>query len=131
MSQARAIVNQIQLAHKKTHMTNNIINEVALYYPNPEINEPVFIKNSKDAHNVLRHTFNEHQLSVREEFVVLSLNRSNHVLSGYCGFKGFITRVVVDRRLIFLNVLKALTVKLIERVINDLLVVLCKFCANG
>jgi DNA repair protein RadC len=94
-------------------MKNNIINEVALYYPNPEINEPVFIKNSNDAHNILRRTFNEHQLGVREEFVVLYLNRSNQVLGSYCGFKGGITGVVVDVRLIFSIALKCLAVSII------------------
>jgi DNA repair protein RadC len=94
-------------------MKNNIINEVALYYPNQEIKEPVFIKNSNDAHNVLRRTFNEHQLGVREEFVVLYLNRSNQVLGSYCGFKGGITGVVVDVRLIFSIALKCLAVSII------------------
>ena len=94
-------------------MKQSIINEVALYYPNPEIKEIVTIKNSNDAHNAVKSVFNEHQLGVREEFVVLYLNRSNQVLGSYCGFKGGITGVVVDLRLIFSVALKCLAVSIV------------------
>jgi DNA repair protein RadC len=94
-------------------MKQSIINEVALYYPNPEIKEVVTIKNSNDAYNAVRSVFNEHQLGVREEFVVLYLNRSNQVLGSYCGFKGGITGVVVDLRLIFSVALKCLAVSIV------------------
>ena len=94
-------------------MKQTIINEVALYYPNPEIKEIVTIKNSNDAHNAVKSVFNELQLGVREEFVVLYLNRSNQVLGSYCGFKGGITGVVVDLRLIFSVALKCLAISIV------------------
>lgn len=94
-------------------MKQSIINEVALYYPNPEIKEIVTIKNSNDAHNAVKSVFNELQLGVREEFVVLYLNRSNQVLGSYCGFKGGITGVVVDLRLIFSVALKCLAISIV------------------
>lgn len=94
-------------------MKQSIINEVALYYPNPEIKEKVTIRNSSDAHVAVRSLFNEHQLSVREEFVVLYLNIANQVIGSYCGFKGGITGVVVDPRLIFSVALKCLAVSVV------------------
>jgi DNA repair protein RadC len=55
----------------------------------------------------------ERLMGVREEFVVLYLNRANHVIGSYCEFKGGITGVAVDIRLIFTVALKCLAVSII------------------
>jgi DNA repair protein RadC len=94
-------------------MKHNIINEVSLYYPKPEVTEQILIKNSNDAHNAVISVMEERLMGVREEFVVLYLNRANHVIGSYCEFKGGITGVAVDIRLIFTVALKCLAVSII------------------
>jgi DNA repair protein RadC len=94
-------------------MKHNIINEVSLYYPKPEVTEQILIKNSNDAHNAVFSVMEQRLMGVREEFVVLYLNRANHVIGSYCEFKGGITGVAVDIRLIFTVALKCLAVSII------------------
>lgn len=71
------------------------------------------IRNSNDAHTILRAIFDPVKLSVREEFVVLFLNQANHVIGYYQGFQGGITDVSVDPRLIFSIALKTLSVAIL------------------
>lgn len=94
-------------------MNNITINEVELHYRQPQPKESFFIRNSKDAHNVLRNVFDNNQIGVREEFIVLYLDRSNKVLGSYTGFKGGITGVIVDPRIVFSIALKCLAVSLV------------------
>ena len=94
-------------------MKNTIINEVSLYFPSLEIKEPVFIKNSKDAHKAVLDVIDKNLIAVREEFVILYLNKSNRVICSYCDFKGGITGVIVDLRIIFAIALKCLAVSII------------------
>jgi DNA repair protein RadC len=94
-------------------MKNNIINEVELYYPKQSETEQILIKNSKDAHKAVLSVMNENLIGVREEFVILYLNRANRVIGSYCEFKGGITGVSVDPRLIFSVALKCLAVAII------------------
>ena len=62
---------------------------------------------------MLKTIFDPLKLSVREEFVVLFLNQSNHVTGYYQGFQGGITAVWVDPRMIFSIALKTLSVAII------------------
>ncbi|MGC6413324.1 MAG: JAB domain-containing protein [Bacteroidia bacterium] len=94
-------------------MNNITINEVELHYRQPQCKESVFIRSSKDAYNVLRNVFDNNQIGIREEFVALYLDRSNKVIGSYTGFKGGITGVVVDPRIVFSIALKCLAVSIV------------------
>lgn len=94
-------------------MKKNIVKEIELYYPNVVEQPPVFIRNSIDASQVVFSVFNKNQLNIREVFVVIYLNRANQVLGSSCEFKGGITGVVVDPRLIFSIALKCLAVSIV------------------
>jgi len=89
------------------------IQEVELNYTNRITVKNWRIENSKIAHTMLKTIFDPLKLSVREEFVVLFLNQSNHVTGYYQGFQGGITAVWVDPRMIFSIALKTLSVAII------------------
>lgn len=94
-------------------MNQIIINEVELHYRQPQSKESVVIRNSEDAHKVLLSVFDSNQINIREEFVVLYMDRSNRLIGSYTGFKGGITGVAVDPRIIFSVGLKCLAVSII------------------
>ena len=94
-------------------MKKHNIQEIQLKYPNLTFDAPVIIRNSYTAYEALMNVFDKDQLPIREEFVVLFLNRANHVIGSYQGFKGGITGVSVDIRIIFSIALKCLAVGII------------------
>ncbi len=94
-------------------MKNTLINEVSLIYPKSKETEQIFIRNSKQAFEVFKDMFDENTITFQEEFKVLYLNRANKVIGAYQGFKGGITGVVVDTRIIFSIALKCLAVTVI------------------
>lgn len=65
------------------------------------------ITSSKDAENVLRELWSS-QIEVREEFVVLLLDRANRVLGYHLLSTGGITATVADIRLVYSVALKSL-----------------------
>jgi DNA repair protein RadC len=107
------------IAHELTNPQDNLnkeklaIQEVELNYTNRITVKNWRIENSKIAHTMLKTIFDPLKLSVREEFVVLFLNQSNHVTGYYQGFQGGITAVWVDPRIIFSIALKTLSVAII------------------
>ncbi|MCB0777911.1 MAG: JAB domain-containing protein [Chitinophagaceae bacterium] len=66
------------------------------------------IKTSQDAHIQIRRFFDASLIRVREEAVVLFLNRSNKVIGGYKLSTGGITSTVIDISLILGIALKCL-----------------------
>jgi DNA repair protein RadC len=65
------------------------------------------IKKSKDAYDLLLHTWNDNTLDLLEEFKVLLLNRANRVLGMINLSSGGITGTVADPRLILGAAIKA------------------------
>ena len=89
------------------------VQEVDLMFTKRITVQDIRIRSSQEAHSVLRAIFDPHKIAVREEFVALFLDKSNHVTGFYQGFVGGITGVVVDPRLIFSVALKCLAVAIV------------------
>lgn len=70
------------------------------------------ISSAQDAVRILREIWSS-QIEVREEFVVLLLDRSNRVLGYHLLSKGGMTATVVDTRLIFAVALESLATSII------------------
>ena len=66
------------------------------------------IRNSSDAYRLLKELFEPNSLGLNEQFVVLFMNRGNRVIGGLKAFKGGISAMVVDHRIIFATALKVL-----------------------
>lgn len=66
------------------------------------------INNSKDAYNFISKVFNQEALEVREEFLVLFLNRTNKTIAWSKISTGGLNATVVDTRLIFKQALDCL-----------------------
>jgi DNA repair protein RadC len=94
-------------------MKNPNIQEIKLHYIANKSNQPVTIKSSQEAFEAFKNIFDENTLAVREEFNIIYLNRANKVIGTYQDFKGGITGVAVDLRLIFAVALKCLAVTII------------------
>lgn len=71
-----------------------------------EINPKVKISTAEDAYKVFKESWDMNTIELFEEFKILCLNRSNHVLGIYVHSKGGISGTVVDHRLIFAIALK-------------------------
>ena len=94
-------------------MKNPNIQEIKLHYIANTSNEPITIKSSQEAFEAFKNIFDENTLAIREEFNIIYLNRANKVIGTYQDFKGGITGVAVDLRLIFAVALKCLAVTII------------------
>ena len=94
-------------------ITLQTIQEVDIVYPHKINLENFKIRNSQQAHDLLKTLFDPLKMAVREEFVVLFLNQSNFVKHYFKGFQGGINCVNVDPRLIFAIALKTLSVSII------------------
>lgn len=81
------------------------IAEIQISYRNQN-KEPVQIKSSKDAYDLLFELWDEGLIGLQEEFKVLLLNRAHKVLGIYSLSKGGLTGTVVDPRLVFVVALK-------------------------
>ncbi len=94
-------------------MKNPNIQEIKLHYSENLNAQPITIKSSQDAYEAFKLIFNPNTLAIREEFNIIYLNRANKVIGTYQDFKGGITGVAVDLRLIFAVALKCLAVTII------------------
>ncbi|REA60194.1 DNA repair protein [Dyadobacter luteus] len=65
------------------------------------------ITTSKDAYRILKDSWNEDEMELRESFKIILLSRANCVLGIYEVSKGGLTGVAVDIRMIFIAALKA------------------------
>lgn len=85
-----------------------MVSEVELVYKTRvKASERLQIKSSKEAHNLLRSTWDEGKIEYFEQFKILFLNHSLKVLGLYEMSSGGITGTIVDIRMIFSAALKA------------------------
>lgn len=75
--------------------------------------ESIKIQNSSDAHKFISKIFNNEVLDVREEFLVLFLNRNNITIAWSKISSGGLSGTVVDTRLIFKQALDCLASSII------------------
>ncbi len=92
----------------------NTVNEIKLSYkPNKDYIERYKISNSQDAHTLVASLFDDDLIYLREEMVVVYLNRGNRVL-GYCkAFSGGNSGVLVDIKMILAVALKGMATSII------------------
>ena len=87
----------------------NTVNEIQVSYkPNREFTDKFKINTSKDAHFLLEKVFDPDTINLREEFIILYLNRANRVLGYYKAFTGGLASVVCDTKLILAVALKSM-----------------------
>ena len=91
-------------------MKNPNIQEIKLHYSQQTSVKPVKISNSNEAFDAFKQIFDPNTLAVREEFNIIYLNRANNVIGTYKDFRGGITGVVIDLRIIFSIAVKCLAV---------------------
>lgn len=85
------------------------VNEIQLSYkPNRDFTENYKITSSRDAYLLLERVFNPNTICLREEFVIIYLNRANRVLGYYKAFTGGLASVVCDTKLILAVALKSM-----------------------
>lgn len=86
----------------------NQIAEVELIYKTKiKASERPKIRTSKDAADLLKHSWDENKIDFVEQFKVLFLNRANKVLGIFEASSGGLTGTVVDPRIVFVAALKA------------------------
>ncbi len=68
---------------------------------------------SKDAADFIRNTFNEGEVELQEQFIVLYLNQANEIIGYYKHSKGAINATVADIRIILATALKSLAVSMV------------------
>ena len=83
----------------------NKVAEIEVSYK-PAIGRKPMIKSSYDAYMELKAFYPDETIEIQEQFVVMYLNRANRVIGIYPIFKGGISSVSVDLRLIFSVALK-------------------------
>lgn len=85
------------------------VNEIQLSYkPNRDFTENYKITSSRDAYLLLERVFNPDTICLREEFVIIYLNRANRVLGYYKAFTGGLASVVCDTKLILAVAMKSM-----------------------
>jgi DNA repair protein RadC len=94
-------------------MKNPNIQEIKLHYIANISNDSITITSSEEAFNAFKQIFDPNTLAIREEFNILYLNRANKLIGSYQDFKGGITGVAIDLRIIFSIALKCLAVNII------------------
>ncbi len=85
---------------------NNQLSEIKVSYTNPKsISKRERISSSNEAAEMLRKIWSD-QIELREEFVILLLNRANHVIGWFNVSMGGVASTVVDPKVIFSVALK-------------------------
>jgi len=87
--------------------TQLTLNEITVQYK-PVKNKQETIRCSSSAYNNAIGFFNSDTIEMQEQFVILYLNRSNHVIGGYRHSNGGITSTIADIRIILSIALKVL-----------------------
>lgn len=85
----------------------NIAEVQLIYSTNVKPSDRLKISSSKEAYEILRHTWNENTIELREEMKIILLNNSNKVLGLYSVSQGGVTGTIADPKLIFAVALKA------------------------
>lgn len=94
-------------------MKNPNIQEIKLHYSPQTCLKQVKISNSNEAFEAFKLIFDPNTLAIREEFNIIYLNRANNVIGTYKDFRGGITGVVIDLRIIFSIAVKCLAVSIL------------------
>lgn len=81
------------------------ISEISVSYSSSK-NDKLKISNSKQSYDVLRACWSDVIIELQEEFKVLMLNHSNHILGIYPLSKGGVSGTIVDAKLVFSVALK-------------------------
>lgn len=71
------------------------------------------IGTSKDAAEFVRNSFNSGEVELQEQFIVLYLSQSNHIIGYYKHSKGAINATIADIRVILATALKSLAVSMV------------------
>lgn len=66
---------------------------------------PTIISSSRDAYAQLKKMYDPDTINLQEEFIIMTMNRRNEVLSYYKLSKGGMTGTVVDTRMLFIAIL--------------------------
>lgn len=88
------------------------VTEIQVSYFPANYNNPT-IKTCFDAYIELKEFFPEHEIALKEQFVVMYLNRANRVIGVYKLSNGGITGTVSDVRLILATALKTVASSII------------------
>lgn len=87
----------------------NTVNEINISYsPNKQYLEGCSISSSQDSFNLLYSLFHQDTIYLREEFIILYLNRGNKVLGYFKAFTGGVSGVICDPKIILAIALKGL-----------------------
>lgn len=93
---------------------NSTVNEIQVsYLPNQAMLGIQKITNSKESFNVLWPIFSQDTIHLREEFVILYLNRSHKVLGYFKAFVGGNSSVICDVKIILAVALKGMASSII------------------
>ncbi|WP_407520803.1 JAB domain-containing protein [Lacibacter sp. MH-610] len=87
--------------------------ELAVSYTRSRQKDFGKITSSKDAADFIRNTFNEGEVELQEQFIVLYLNQANEIIGYYKHSKGAINATVADIRIILATALKSLAVSMV------------------
>lgn len=87
--------------------------ELAVSYTRSRQKDFGKITSSKDGADFIRNTFNEGEVELQEQFIVLYLNQANEIIGYYKHSKGAINATVADIRIILATALKSLAVSMV------------------
>ena len=87
--------------------------ELAVSYTRSRQRDFGKISSSKDAAYFIKNTFNEGEVELQEQFIVLYLNQANEIIGYYKHSKGAINATVADIRIILATALKSLAVSMV------------------
>lgn len=94
-------------------MTSTVNEIQVIYRPNQEMMGIQKITNSKETFEVLLPIFSQNTIHLREEFVILYLNRSHKVLGYFKAFVGGNSSVICDVKIILAVALKGMASSII------------------
>jgi hypothetical protein len=87
--------------------------ELAVSYTRSKQKDFGKITSSKDAANFIRNTFQQGEVELQEQFIVLYLSQSNNIIGYYKHSKGAINATIADTRIILATALKCLAVGMV------------------
>ncbi len=87
--------------------------ELSISYTRSKLKAFGKIGSSRDAANFIRATFNDGEVELQEQFIVLYLNQANEIIGYYKHSKGAINATVADIRIILATALKSLAVSMV------------------
>ncbi len=87
--------------------------ELAVSYTRSRQKDFGKITSPKDGADFIRNTFNEGEVELQEQFIVLYLNQANEIIGYYKHSKGAINATVADIRIILATALKSLAVSMV------------------